>query len=259
MSATYKLFLVCFTTCILHANLSYCADDMSIINMTCSGRKIPKDIENTEIYLSWQVKTKKRNFNQIAYQILVSDVYLDMKNDIGGIWNSGRIKDDRSVQIAYNGKELFPTKMYYWKVRIWDNSGHISEWSKISYWKTALFKKDDWLGAKWIAHDIMPLSETIVPAIHGLGDAKKQTYTKKILPMFRKEFGVDKSIGSAMIYISGLGQFDLSMNGKKVGDHFLDPGWTKYDKTAQYVTFDVTDRINKGKNVLGVMLGNGFY
>ena len=60
------------------------------------------------------------------------------------------------------------------------------------------------------------------------------------------------------MFICGLGQFELSVNGNKIGDHFLDPGWTKYDQQALYVSFDVTRNLNQGNNCIGVMLGNGF-
>jgi hypothetical protein len=66
-------------------------------------------------------------------------------------------------------------------------------------------------------------------------------------------------VKKATVFIAGLGHFDLSVNGKKTGDHFMDAGWTDYDKHALYVGFDVTSQLKKGNNALGVMLGNGFY
>lgn len=82
---------------------------------------------------------------------------------------------------------------------------------------------------------------------------------KDVLPLFRKSFGIKKAVTSATVFISGLGQFEMSINGKKAGDHFLDPGWTQFSKKAQYVTFDVTKQLRRGENVIGVSLGNGFY
>ena len=67
----------------------------------------------------------------------------------------------------------------------------------------------------------------------------------------RKEFGVEKEIVKAAAYVCGLGQFIFHLNGQKVSDHELDPGWTNYDKKIQYVKFDITDLVHKGKNVLG--------
>lgn len=79
------------------------------------------------------------------------------------------------------------------------------------------------------------------------------------LPQFRKEFTVNKQIRQAVAYVSGLGHFDLFLNGSKVGNNFLDPGWTKYDKCALYVSFDITSQVQQGANAVGVMLGNGFF
>lgn len=78
------------------------------------------------------------------------------------------------------------------------------------------------------------------------------------LPQFRKEFTVQKPVKRATAYVSGLGHFDMFLNGEKVGNNFLDPGWTKYDKCALYVTFDLSGQLKQGGNAIGVMLGNGF-
>ncbi|RZL14315.1 MAG: alpha-L-rhamnosidase, partial [Pedobacter sp.] len=91
-------------------------------------------------------------------------------------------------------------------------------------------------------------------------DGKKDKYNaNNVLPMFRKGFAVNKIVKKATAFISGLGHFEMSLNGEKVGDDFLAPGWTKYDKEALYVTYDITKQIKNGNNAIGVMLGNGFY
>jgi hypothetical protein len=119
-----------------------------------------------------------------------------------------------------------------------------------------LIGKEDWAGAEWIAYEKIPDSLiNILPT-----DGKKDTYKENnILPLLRRSFQVKKPIRNATMFICGLGQFELHINGKKIGDHFLDPGWTKYDKQALYVPFDVTKNIRNGENTIGVMLGNGFY
>jgi len=77
--------------------------------------------------------------------------------------------------------------------------------------------------------------------------------------MLRREFIVDKPLKRATAFISGLSHFEMSLNGKKVGDRFLDPGWTSYEQYALYVTFDVTSYLQQGANACGILLGNGFY
>ncbi len=157
----------------------------------------------------------------------------------------------QSIQVVYKGKKLQPGKEYYWKVMVWDNQNTASEWSEPSAWQMGLPDRKDWKGAQWIAYAEMPDSLRIVPGIHGKGNPDLGP-GKDILPLLRKEFAVKKTIKKATVFISGLGHFDLRLNGEKVGDHFLDAGWTQYSKNALYVTFDITDQLRKGKNAIGV-------
>ena len=141
---------------------------------------------------------------------------------------------------------------------VWDNKGNVTAWSKIAIWQMGLLNKADWINAQWIGYDEVIDSLRIAPHIHQNG---KRSWgpRRNILPMMRKEFSVDKKIRTATAYICGLGHFEMYINGKKIGDHFLDPGWTNYSKHAQYVTFDITNELKNGTNAIGVMLGNGFY
>ena len=75
----------------------------------------------------------------------------------------------------------------------------------------------------------------------------------------RREFNIKKQVQKATAYVCGLGQFIFHINGQKVSDHELDPGWTNYDKKIQYVKFDVTKLLHEGKNALGVEVGNGWF
>ena len=121
----------------------------------------------------------------------------------------------------------------------------------------------DWGDAEWIAMEQDRADMRIVPGLHlwysvraVYGDRKLPTYK---IPILRKDFTAQKGIKKAVAYICGLGHFDLFVNGEKVGDHFLDCGWTLYSKEALYETFDVTQMLQRGDNTVGVMLGNGFY
>jgi len=117
-----------------------------------------------------------------------------------------------------------------------------------------------WGNASWIGFEQMPDSLKLVPGIHGLKRGFERNYKKRsTVPLFRKVFTLDKSIKKATIHISGLGHYELYINGKKVGNRFLAPGWTLYQKRALYNTFDITDYLNSGENALGAIVGNGFY
>ena len=226
-----------------------------ITDLTCDYRTNPVGIDHLRPVLNWKINSSHHNIIQTAYQILVSDNLQDLKQDTGNIWDSKKVNSSASIQLVYSGQNLLSGKIYYWKVRVWDNQQNVA-WSGISSWRTGLLYSADWKGAKWIAYEKLADSTiNILPT-----DGKKDKFNaNNILPVFRKSFTVAKQIKSAVAYISGLGQFEMHLNGRKVGDHFLSPGWTKYDKEALYVTFDVTSQLKKGENVIGVLLGNGFY
>lgn len=231
---------------------------LQIVSLRCENKTNPLGIESKSPLLSWELKSDGRNIIQKAYQILVSDDSLKLLKNIGNVWDSKPIMSNISINIPYAGISLEATKTYYWKVQVWDNKNNMSEWTQINSWQMGLLAKKDWQNAQWIGYDRLPDSNVIVPAAHGKGK-KEWTAGKDLLPVLRKSFAVDKPITKATVFICGLGHFDLHINGKKVGDHFLDPGWTKYDKEALYVPFDVTSQIKNGDNAIGVMLGNGFY
>jgi len=232
------------------------AQDIKVVELTCAYRNNPIGIDLPNPNLSWKLQSSKHNVMQTAYQILVSSNPTNLKKNIGDIWDTKKVNSAQSIQITYKGVKLLSTKTYYWKLRVWDNSGNTSEWSNQAYWQMGLLNTADWKNAKWIAYE--KLADSNVNTLPT--DGKKDKYNaNNILPMFRKRFAVTKTVKKATAFISGLGHFEMSLNGEKVGDDFLAPGWTKYDKEALYVTYDITKQLRKGENAIGVMLGNGFY
>ena len=221
-------------------------------------RENPIGIDQTKPMLGWNLVSKQRNIVQMAYQILVSEDSLLLQKNEGAIWNTGWVNSNKSQQVSYQGKPLISNKKYYWKVQVKDNKGNTSSWSAIANWRMGLLDPSDWKKAQWMAYAILPDSSKIIPAMHGNGK-KAWGPGKDVLPMFRKSFAVNKKIKEATLYVSGLGHFEICVNGKKIGDHFLDPGWTQYSKHALYVGFDVKTYLKNGENCLGAELGNGFY
>lgn len=232
------------------------SQQLKVNELRCAYKNNPQGIETATPSLSWKLVSAQRNVLQSAYQVLVSDNLSLLNKGIGNLWDSGKVSSARSVQVNYKGKALLAGKTYYWKLKVWDNKGNISAWSTAANWQMGLLTPADWSKAKWIGYEKMPNSlVTILPP-----DTKKDKPTgNNIQPLLRKDFRVSKAVKKATMFISGLGHFELQLNGQKVGDHFLDPGWTKYDKEALYVSFDVTGQLKNGENALGVMLGNGFY
>jgi alpha-L-rhamnosidase len=230
---------------------------LQVLKLSCETAESPLGIENLHPVLGWQLFSSQRSVIQIAYRILVADDPVLLNSETGNIWDSKKIRSEQSLNVSYKGKKLVPAKTYYWKVMVWDNKGQ-SCWSSITSWQMGLLKPEDWKDAKWIGYESMPDSLLLIPAQHQKGPPK-WAGVKDILPLFRTTINILKPTKRATAFICGLGHFELSVNGKKVSDHFLDPGWTKYDKEAQYVAFDITADIQPGNNAIGIMLGNGFY
>ena len=219
---------------------------VSLEHLRCEYQIDPLGIDTKQPRLSWWLKSNSRGATQSAYQILVASSVELLKQDKGDLWDSGKVKSDASIQVEYQGKPLSSQQKCYWKARVWDSSHQVGSWSKPGSWTMGLLVRSDWKG-KWIQQRV---KQTFV-AVDPFSDIPA--------PLFRKEFTVDKPVASAVLTMTGLGYFEPRLNGAKVGDHQLDPGWTDFAKRISYQTFDVTRNIKSGANALGVMLGNGFY
>jgi len=249
----------------LLCHISFCffiipgfSQQLYVTNLRCESTLDPLGVDLTNPRLSWELRSNQRNVLQTAYRILVSDDLSLLSKGIGNLWDSKKTNSAESIQVQYNGKALQSVKKYFWKLMVWDNKGNSSSWSNAAMWQMGLLNRADWNNAQWIGYDEVTDSLRIAPHVH-LNGKRSWGPRRNILPLMRKEFSVDKEIKTATTYICGLGHFEIHLNGKKIGDHFLDPGWTNYSRHAQYVTFDITNELKKGGNAFGVMLGNGFY
>lgn len=236
------------------------SQDIHLTNLRCGNRNSPIGVNDSSPAFSWQVISQKNRYLQLAYQLKVADNIQVIKKEIGNIWNSGIIKTEQSNLIEYAGKKLLPACKYYWTVQVWDQKKESCK-STIDSFTTGLFDSKDWSNAKWIGYEELPVSMQLIPGVHApqvplLGNKAIQ---RSVVPLFRKEFSVKKKIINATAFISGLGQYELRINGKKTGDDFLTPGWSNYEKKVYYNTYDVTSQLINGKNTLGVIVGNGFY
>lgn len=229
-------------------------------DLRCEHRIDPVGIDNSSPILSWKIKSSQRGFVQSAYQVMVAADPVQLINNKGAVWNSGKQLSGNSIQVAYKGKALQPATTYYWKVQVWDQHKKALAWSKVSRFTTGLFTKTDWKQAQWIGYEDVHDTMRIIPGIHGsggkLGEKAKQ---RPVTPLFRKSFSIAKKVRSAVAFVSGLGQYEMSLNGTKTGESFMAPGWTYYDKTCLYNAYDVTGQLQTGNNVIGVVVGNGFH
>lgn len=206
------------------------------VELSCDYAVNPLGVDSPNPRLFWKFANSERGQKQTAYQILVASSEKHLARDNGDLWDSGRVTSEESIQIPYGGGKLSSSQQVFWKIRAWDARGKVSAWTKPATWAMGILDDADWQ-AKWIA-----AGDTNIPSI-----------------LLRHEFAVKPSLRRALVNVCGLGQYEMTLNGKKVGDAFLSPGWTKYDKTCLYDTYDITEDLRRGKNAMGIELGNGMY
>ena len=224
--AIFPLFLSCSTK----------TQELTISNLTCEYLENPLGVDVPKPRFSWKIISEERGISQKAYQVVVGANLNEVKKGTGKIWDSGKMISNATVNIEYEGTTLQSDKKYFWKVGVWTNNGNVV-WSKPAGFHTGILYDTGWK-AKWIATK------------KAIGDAS---------PLFRKKFSVDKKVKQAYAFVTACGFYEMYMNGRKVGDHVMDPAITDYRKTVLYSTFDVTNLLKQGANVTGAMLGNGAY
>jgi alpha-L-rhamnosidase len=235
---------------------------------TC-GLVNPAAIDRLPPTLSWRMQSARQGAAQTAWRVLAASTPDQLAADEGDLWDSGEVVSDQSLFISYQGKTPAAGQDVWWKVKLRDETGQWSDWSQLAKWRAGLLDISDWRGAQWIglAKDTRdsPLKWRNASEIR-LGPARNNPRPPKIerrtvhpSPMLRREFTLAKPIRRATAHVCGLGYFELHVNGRRAGDHVLDPTQTSYDKRAFYVTHDVTPLLDSGKNALGLMLGNGFF
>lgn len=212
---------------------------MEIRQQKVQYQKNPIGIDTAKPHFEWNIHLDAavdgKKWFQTAYQILAADNKKSLEKDEGNVWDSGKQNSSRMTQILYNGKELQSCTRYYWKVRVWDQSGKVSAYSRISFFETGLLNSSEWNG-KWIG--------------------EKEDFVNHI---YRKPFRLKEGIKEARIYICGMGHYELLINGERAGDSVLAPGWTDYHKSCLYNTYDVTKQVQQGWNCIGLFLGDGMF
>lgn len=215
-------------------------------NLRCEYAVNPLGIDVAQPQLSWVIESDRRGYRQSAYRILVAATLEKLQKDQGDLWDSGKVESAQSINVPYAGSALQSGQRCFWKVSVWNHNGNQSQWSEPAWWEMALLSSSHWQGI-WINDG------RAAPA------RDEDFYKDDPAGLFRKQFRVSERIVRARLYISGLGYYEASINGTKVGDAVLDPGWTTYSQRVLYSTYDVTEMLQQGQNVIGVMLGNGWY
>jgi alpha-L-rhamnosidase len=233
------------------------AQGATVTHLRCEYIENPSCIDTGQPRLSWQIESDRRGELQTAYQVLVASSPESLANDKGDLWDSGRIPSDDTIAITYSGEPLVSREQCFWKVKIWGKDGEVSEWSKPAHWAMGLLSPEDWT-AEWIGWDTpRSAAEGALPPV--AKDAKTKPLLLPPPVQVRTTFKADKKVVRAVIYATGLGLFDIYLNGKRVGDHYFDPGWTDYSKRVRYRAHEVTDLIRSGENAIGAVIADGWY
>jgi hypothetical protein len=207
--------------------------------LRCDGKSEPLAVADAHPGFSWQLASSSpalHSVSQSAYRIQVSADARRAQSPRKILWDSGVVSSAATFGIAYAGPALEAGRAYGWRVEVWDEQHHASGWSDAGHWTEAPVWRAAWIAAH--------------PAD---GDANEP------MPLFRKTFTLSRPVARAWLYVSGLGQDELRLNGRKVGSDELTPGWSDYRKTVYYDAYDVTALLRTGQNAMGVMLGNGMY
>ena len=243
--------------------------EISVDGLTCEYLVDPLGIDVAQPRLAWKIEQSdaaQKGQLQTACQILVASSPENLEADNGDLWNSGKMKSGRSVQVVYEGRPLTESMMQcWWKVRVWNNYGEVTAWSKPARWSMGVLRPEDWK-AKWIGDQPDVKLKEYVAYVDAHHD-KKGGYDPKIAenppllpsPLLRKSFTVDRPVRSARLYVSALGDYEAAINGERIGNHCLAPEWTDYYCRIQYQTYDLTGQIKVGENVLSATLADGWY
>ena len=207
-------------------------------DLRCDYAVDPLGVDSPVPRLFWKFSNDGQDWRQTAYQIVASKSS-KTPLDRGGDWDSGKVLSSENIQVPFQSQShLNSWDRICWKVRVWDQNGNVSAWSQPATWTMGVLKPEDW-HAQWIG-----AADTNIPSL-----------------ILRRDFVVSSRprLKRALVNVCGLGEYELTLNGTKVGDDFLSPGWTKYDQTCLYDTRDITAQLKAGTNAIGIELGNGMY
>lgn len=217
---------------------------IQVRHLRCNHQIRPLNLDQAPRF-GWQITAgeQMKQVLQTAYQIQVATSLEALENGHPDYWDSKKVISDRQFEVPYGGKALNSFRELFWRVRIWTTKGN-SGWSRPERWRMGFLKLSDQLGS-WIGYD------------HPFGWDRVTKFPVLSARYLRKTFKTDKQIKSAIAYISGLGLYELHINGKKAGDAVLAPAPTDYTKTVLYNALDVTKLLRTGDNAVGVVLGSG--
>jgi alpha-L-rhamnosidase len=273
MNKAYKLLAITFTALACLSSHISAAENIHTTNLRCEYLKNPLGIDVATPRLSWIIKSDQRGQKQTAYQVLVASSRGKLDKNTGDLWDTGKVKSDQSLNVVYSGKALTSRGQYFWKVRAWGKDGQTSDWSETGSFVMGVLNPDEWT-SQWIRSDLelfdfqkklkqLPkfVMDDRAGKIKRHASIMKETHAIKEAPAvwLRKEFSAKKDLRQATVFISGLGFYELYLNGEKVDNSYFNTAKADYSKSVPYLAHDVTDKVVEGGNTIGTILGNGHF
>ncbi|MGR3663044.1 MAG: family 78 glycoside hydrolase catalytic domain [Paracoccaceae bacterium] len=221
------------------------------VNLRCEHLAAPRGLNTRTPRFSWALAGDGRDRLQTAYRIVVSEHPEDFSHKI---WDSGKVLSGETSFIRYAGAPLKSDKFLYWKVCVWDEADQISHPVSPATFATGLMDAADWQ-ADWIGRYFVLPTGRETPSDNAYGNI----WQARPADYMRRDFVATKTVRRATVYVTALGLYELYLNGQRVGDEVMAPGWTDYHQRVEYQTHDVTGLMVSGKNTLGAILGEGWY
>lgn len=229
-------------------------DRPRVCGLLCGRRENPIGVAPDRVRFSWKVEGPLPRWRQGGYQVLVGEAPGALEG-LDLVWDSGHVSSSNSTDVPYEGAGLLRSRSYFWKVRVFDERGAESYWSDVASFEVELDPHQDWHG-EWIG---LGRESFVMDPPEGVGPVDPIRNAQAPAPYLRRSFGVEAPIVFARLYITALGLYEARLNGRRIGAAVLTPGWTDYSQRVQYQSYDVTELVRTGDNVLAVVLGDGWY
>ncbi|WP_144124145.1 alpha-L-rhamnosidase [Catellatospora sichuanensis] len=227
-------------------------NDLQPYGLQTEQRDEPLGIDAHRPRLSWKLTSDRRGAAQSAYRITAALLAGDLDDPARLVWDTGRLDSTEQLLVSWAGRQLQSRTRYHWRVQVWDEHGDVAGTAE-SWFETALLHPDEWT-AVWVGRD-----PSTLPHVDPPGPPEPEPAVGNTPMYLRRAFRLDRQPIRARLYATARGVYEPHLNGERVGDRELAPGWTEYLQRQQYQTYDVTSLIRTGDNVLGAVVADGWW